>query len=459
MMSIREFCRDVLTDGSPNGDVLLEHLDEIVDKIGTASAATSTGSNKRKSSSHGGADEDNDGGGGSLLLAKIKARYDTLTERGGEEDGGTVAKKAKSEKQRPPPSAGGGTADAKKEQRSEEEEDLLDRQAVAYGEYHDMTAAELKDVLSWNRQFKTGTKNVLLLKCVDGRVRGRLGCCGLCGGRLKLLEDGATVKCDGIWNEEMNYKVTCAYSTNATDAPRFHPWYHDNPPTEEQVDEMERLVEEAKDGGGGGTVVGSATSAAGGGGDDITILVEATREKCPVWDLSSGDKIVKTAMSIVEVMRNHPGKTVDLPPSDQAAKKAVGTILMSHKTLGIEQGILAIVKSLGFVEDKKAKAAKKQAAVAEAVKHPANAELVAAFTELADYYFRESNQNAGASTSKVASALSRLTFAVTQENAMGLGKGKTKVANIGAKSAEKIHEFVSTGRIEKLDEKRAAHGG
>jgi hypothetical protein len=132
---------------------------------------------------------------------------------------------------------------------------------------------------------------------------------------------------------------------------------------------------------------------------------------------------------------------------------------MSHKTLGIEQVVAAIVKALGFVEDKHAKAAKKQAAVAETVKNPANAALVAAFTELADLYFREGNQNAGTATSKVAAALSGLDFAVTEGNALGLGKGKTKVANVGAKSAEKIHEFVSTGRMEKLEEKRAAHGG
>lgn len=47
-------------------------------------------------------------------------------------------------------------------------------------------------------------------------------------------------------------------------------------------------------------------------------------------------------------------------------------------------------------------------------------------------------------------------FEITVENAKGLGKGKTKVVGIGKGSAEKMHEFLSTGKIAKLEEKRAA---
>lgn len=47
--------------------------------------------------------------------------------------------------------------------------------------------------------------------------------------------------------------------------------------------------------------------------------------------------------------------------------------------------------------------------------------------------------------------------AVTAENAMSFSKGKTKVAGIGKSSAEKMKEFMETGTMEKLEEKRAAN--
>lgn len=46
---------------------------------------------------------------------------------------------------------------------------------------------------------------------------------------------------------------------------------------------------------------------------------------------------------------------------------------------------------------------------------------------------------------------------VTENNAMGFSKGKTKLPNVGKGSAEKMLEFVKTGTFAKLEEKRAAH--
>jgi Helix-hairpin-helix domain len=432
MMSVRDFCTDILTDASPNHDVLSSRLEEIVEHIEAATAGG--GGGKRKSTSSSAADGD-EGGDGSLL-SQIKASYDAKNSVKGDENPIREPKKAKK--------AGGSEDD---------DAAILEKQVEAYAKYRSMTANELKPMLAWNKQVKTGTKDVLLVKCIDGNVFGRLGCCGLCGGRLKLNDDGLTVRCDGVWNEDQQYKATCAFTTTASKAPRFQPWYdYDAPPTDEQIEEMVRLIDAAKEGGGSDEVTGEMDS-------DVQALIEAIKAACPFWDLSSGDKVVATAGKVVEVMRAHPGKKVDLPTGDKEAKKAVGTILMGHKTMDVEKAVAAIVKAIGFVENKQAKAAKKQAAVASAVKHPGNAALVAAFVELSDYYFKESNSNAGASTTKVANALAGLDYEVTKDNALGLGKGKTKVANIGAKSAEKIHEFVSTGRMEKLDEKRANHGG
>lgn len=46
---------------------------------------------------------------------------------------------------------------------------------------------------------------------------------------------------------------------------------------------------------------------------------------------------------------------------------------------------------------------------------------------------------------------------ITADNAMSFSKGKTKVPGIGKGSAEKMKEFMETGTIAKLEEKRAAH--
>lgn len=61
---------------------------------------------------------------------------------------------------------------------------------------------------------------------------------------------------------------------------------------------------------------------------------------------------------------------------------------------------------------------------------------------------------AGTTYKKVAAAIKDLDFEITPDNAKGLCKGKTKVEGIGKGSADKIFEFVTTGKIAKLEEKR-----
>lgn len=68
----------------------------------------------------------------------------------------------------------------------------------------------------------------------------------------------------------------------------------------------------------------------------------------------------------------------------------------------------------------------------------------------------ESNKNAGASYTKVAAAIKNLDIEITADNAMSLSKGKTKVEGVGKSSAEKFREFLQTGTIQKLEEKREA---
>jgi DNA polymerase/3'-5' exonuclease PolX len=76
---------------------------------------------------------------------------------------------------------------------------------------------------------------------------------------------------------------------------------------------------------------------------------------------------------------------------------------------------------------------------------------------LSAVYFTDGNKNAGGTYIKIVKVISDFDFAITEENALGLGKGKTKIAGVGKASAEKMLEFCQTGTMQKLEEKRANH--
>lgn len=54
-------------------------------------------------------------------------------------------------------------------------------------------------------------------------------------------------------------------------------------------------------------------------------------------------------------------------------------------------------------------------------------------------------------------AISNIKDEVSNENAISLCKGKTKVAGNGKSNAQGMNEFAETGTFEKLGEKQAAH--
>ena len=64
------------------------------------------------------------------------------------------------------------------------------------------------------------------------------------------------------------------------------------------------------------------------------------------------------------------------------------------------------------------------------------------------------NRQAAATYFKLISAIQELDFEITADNAMSLGKGKTKVHGVGPASAEKMKEFCETGTMQKLEQKR-----
>lgn len=327
-------------------------------------------------------------------------------------------------------------------------------------------------------------------KVIDGEVHGRLAQCPLCSGHLKLTEDGATVLCNGSFDEDMQIKIACGYSGKPSEAPRFKPWYvhgrmadfshhrgradylllwdtltgdslcissvvfvrsisfhlfdrYSAEPTEEENTEIDRLLDEAS-----GKEDSSATD------PDVAKLVKAANKL--EWKLNNRKELKESTGGMVDLLLEHDGKKVDIPQDRQEAIKKVGPLIVANREKKASEIIPVIVKEFGFLEVKKEKAAKKEAAIESMVGHPKNAGLVAAFQELSQLYFKESNKNAGASYTKAANSIKGLDFEVTEGNAKSLGKaGKNKVDGIGAKSAEKMLEFVQNGTIDKLEEKRA----
>jgi hypothetical protein len=175
------------------------------------------------------------------------------------------------------------------------------------------------------------------------------------------------------------------------------------------------------------------------------------------WGLIETKGGVRTFVGqLVDLFLNHPGKTLDIPQERQDAIKKVGPRVVQHKDKPASEVVSIIIQEFGFVEKKQEKAAKKEATIESAVACPKNAPLVAIFQELAELYLKEGNRNAGGSYNKATVAIKQIKFEVTEENAMGLGKpGKNKVANIGKGTAEKMLEFLQTGTVQKLEEKRA----
>lgn len=199
-------------------------------------------------------------------------------------------------------------------------------------------------------------------------------------------------------------------------------------------------------------VAGSADAAAANGGD-VEQLQAAVKDL--EYVLTSRDGMRKAAEEMVQILKNHPGKTLDLPDDAKSAFRKVGTIISGNKNLSATEIVPVLVKEFGFKQDKEEQAAKKVEVTMASCKVPENAAVIAAFSELSELYFKEGNANAGISYKKATAALRELDFAITEDNAKGLGKGKTKVANIGKSSADKIYEFMTTGSIAKLEEKRA----
>lgn len=160
--------------------------------------------------------------------------------------------------------------------------------------------------------------------------------------------------------------------------------------------------------------------------------------------------------SVLKVFEDNPGKTLLLPGNVKEAKHKILAVIQENQGKSPAEIIPLIVKEFGFKEDKEKKEAMKEKAMSAVSKNPKNGPIATAFQEMSALISKAGDRNRAGAYIRAAEAVNGVEYEITTENAMGMSKGKaTKVKNIGKGTAEKIHEFLSTGKIEKLEELRA----
>mmetsp|Transcript_23641 Transcript_23641/g.35163 ORF Transcript_23641/g.35163 Transcript_23641/m.35163 type:complete len:458 (-) Transcript_23641:1161-2534(-) len=398
-ISAEEFVSDYLTDNT-DAKILDDPTEkqQIIEQIDTK--ATKKQTKKAQQS-------------GSKYMAAVKRNADQLlAESGGEE--GPAKKKVK-------------LSDDDK------------AKANAYIKFIGMKIGELQDILSWNNVLKTGTKDVLLTRVIDGFVYGRIGKCVACKlGQPKISDDGSKIECKGYFNSDKGFPVPCGNTVAVESAVRFKPWYI-NEPTEEEENAMKEE---------------SNISSSDSNENLPDTMVKAVNKF--EWKLSSKENIKKAANGMVDLCSSEESP-IDFPSDKAKAKIDIGMMIVQNKGKTALDVLNLIVEKYGYKKKNDEVAENDQKQVGAMLAVDQNASVYMAMQELSTIYFKEKNTNAGISYRKVANAVKDLDFEITAKNAKGLGKGKTKVDNIGKSSAEKIHELVTTGKIQKLEEKRAAH--
>jgi hypothetical protein len=233
----------------------------------------------------------------------------------------------------------------------------------AYGKNQHLKVADLGDVLQWNRQYKTGKKDYLMEKVIDGEVNGRLARCPLCTGYPKLKEDGATVVSTvpstrqpakfnvatgkpseaprsnrGTYQDGRLYTILCDAITTCDSLGISCVSFHlldrySVEPTEEENTEIDRLIDEAS-----GKEDSSATD------PEVAELVKAAKKL--EWNLSTRKDLKESTGGMVDLLLKHDGKKVDIPQDRQEAIKKIGPLIVANREKEASEIIPVIVMNM-----------------------------------------------------------------------------------------------------------------
>ncbi|CAM9607875.1 unnamed protein product [Ectocarpus sp. 6 AP-2014] len=182
-----------------------------------------------------------------------------------------------------------------------------------------------------------------------------------------------------------------------------------------------------------------------------------------VWDVSTKEERKKYVAKLIEIAK---ARGVRIPEDAQAASMGVGTVIMGSKDadnkLKVKDAVEELTDKFGKdpawvdPEDSGPKK-KKRPSTAKQCTCPENKALADAFDELAGLYFKEGSK-AGGVYKKVVSAIKDMPKPLTTAPKASYcypHAQKGEVPGIGAKTIQKINEFLATGKMQTLEDKRA----
>eukprot|EP00752_Nemacystus_decipiens_P003317 g3069.t1 len=172
-----------------------------------------------------------------------------------------------------------------------------------------------------------------------------------------------------------------------------------------------------------------------------------------VWDVSSKEKRKECVTKLIDIAKT---RGVRLPEDERAARMGLGTAIMGCKEddkVKVTELVESLVDKYGrdpaWVDpDDTAPKKKKKPSTAKQCLCPENKAMADAFDELAGLYFKAGSK-AGGVYKKVVSAIKEMPEPLVKPPKKG------EVPGIGAKTIEKIDEFLKTGKIQTLEDKRA----
>jgi poly [ADP-ribose] polymerase len=291
-----------------------------------------------------------------------------------------------------------------------------------YEEYKSYTSDKLKDFLRWNKQVIGGTKSEILDRCIDCKINGALPVCIDCGGNLSINKVSKMVTCSGKYDEEIRARKQCYFKCLVNKFTNRVPW-RETKPTEEEI----AAAEVALSG---------------------FILPEDLGDLFMGIDRFQGEGRKESVKRLVSKSRE---LGINLPEDAIQAFNKCLPLLLANPTLSSSELLTLVANEFGTV----AKVESKASSVANSTSISENAPIVSIFTELSDLYYKEGNSNAGNTYRKAAAAIRDYSKLVTSGMAqLGGRKGSDKLDGVGKKACELIDEFLTTGSVAKIAEKK-----
>jgi len=232
--------------------------------------------------------------------------------------------------------------------------------AKVYEIYERDTNDQLKDVLRWNRQLVSGTKDILLQRTIDGHMNGRLGSCPSClEGKLKLKDDGETVFCNGYFDEDAMARIPCFHSCKQEEAARLKPWFTKKP-TDEVIEEMDKNNSKS------GNEEGTAKFLS-----ELTSNAQKMQDEGN-WNLDSKAAVKATNKAMFNLC---VGK-LDLPSDAKKATMEIGKLILLDRKISAVEFAKVLADKFGFVKENEEAQKRKTKTLSAACNHDSNGRLM-----------------------------------------------------------------------------------